>query len=200
MLTLSKNRVKGMNMKQLLKSVTLLITQPAMAWKYVSRLGNRNVMMRNFLFPMILLACISTFLGIMFGSGFSGESFYPAIVRMVVLFFTFFCTYHLSAFLIAKLSLKYMNNDMDRTRTDMLTGYSMVVVLLLDLCLGLFPSFRIVAWIAQFYTVKIVWDGAAVLLRIPEDRRLGYTMFVSLLIIIIPVVLGKGISLLSVNI
>ncbi|MBR7134824.1 MAG: DUF1282 family protein [Bacteroidaceae bacterium] len=189
-----------MKLKQLLRNVILLITQPAMAWKFVSRMGNRAAMTSEFLYPMILLACLSTFLGIMLGSGFSGESIYPAIVRVVVMFFTFFCTYHLSSFLVSRLSLQYVGDEVDRTKTDLLTGYSMVVVLLLDLCLGLFPSFRIIGWIAQFYTVKIVWDGAAVLLRVPEERRLGYTMLVSLMIIFIPVVLGKGISLLSVNI
>ncbi len=189
-----------MKPKQLLNRVVLLITQPAMAWKFVSRMGNRNAMINEFLYPMILLSCVATFLGIMFGSGFSGESLYPAIVRVVVMFFTFFCTYHLSSFLVARLSLQYMDGNVDRTKTDLLTGYSMVVVLLLDLCLGLFPSFRIIGWIVQFYTVKIVWDGAAVLLRVPEERRLGYTMLVSLMIIFIPVIIGKGISSLAVNI
>lgn len=189
-----------MKMKQLLRNVGLLITQPAMTWKFVSRMGNRNAMMREFLYPMIMLACIATFLGKMFDSGFSVESIYPTIMRVVEVFFTLFCTYHLSAFLVAKLSVKYIDNDVNRTKTDVFSGYSMVVVMLLDICLGLFPSSMIIAWIAQFYTVKIVWDGAAVLLRIPEEKRLGYTMLVSLFIIIIPVILGKVFSLLLVNI
>lgn len=186
-------------MKQLLGNVILLVTQPAKAWKFVSRMGNRSAMFREFLYPLIILSCLATFLGMIFGTGLAGESIYPALVRMAVLFLTFFCTYHLSAFLVAHLSTHYMNMDTNRDKTDLLTGYSMVVVLLLDLCLGVFPNFRIIGWIAQFYTVKIVWDGAAVLLRIPEDRRLGYTMIVSLMIIFIPIILGWGMSLLSVN-
>lgn len=186
-------------MKQLLGSVTLLVTQPAKAWKFVSRMGNRNAMFREFLYPLIALSCLATFLGMVFGNGFGGESIYPALVRMAIMFMTFFCTYHLTAFLVARLSTHYMDMEINRDKTDLLTGYSMVVVLLLDLCLGLFPNFRIIAWIAQFYTVKIVWDGAAVLLRIPEERRLGYTMIVSLMIIFIPIIIGKGMSLLSVN-
>ena len=56
-----------MKLKQLLRNVILLITQPAMAWKFVSRMGNRAAMTSEFLYPMILLACLSTFLGIMHG-------------------------------------------------------------------------------------------------------------------------------------
>lgn len=89
------------------------------------------------------------------------------------------------------------DTEYDRKITDCLTGYSMVVVMLLNICLGLFPNFRIIGWIAQFYTVKIVWDGATVLMRIKEDKRLGYTMMVSLLIIFTPVVMDKIMSVLT---
>ena len=63
--------------------------------------------------------------------------------------------------------------------------------------LGLFPDFRILAFIAQFYTLKIVWDGAAVLIKINEERRLIYTMLVALIIIIMPFVVNKIMSALS---
>ena len=71
--------------------------------------------------------------------------------------------------------------------------------MLLEICLGLFPNFRIIGWILQFYTVKIVWDGAAVLMRVPEERRLSYSILVSLLVIFVPVAVGVVMSMLSVN-
>lgn len=185
--------------KELSANVLLLLSQPARAWLLVARSATKSGMFNNFLYPMIALACLSTFLGGVFGNGFGAESFYPATVRMGVQFLTLFFTYHLSAFVVARLSPHYMPDDVDNGKTELLAGYSMVVVLLLEMCLGLFPNFRIIAWIAQFYTVKIVWDGAAVLLRIPEERRLVYTMVVSVIIIIVPIVIGRIISALSVN-
>lgn len=156
-------------------------------------------MLREFLYPLIVLACIANFFGKILGSGSGDESIYPAVVKMAIMFFTFICTYYFVAFSVAKLSPKFVEDESGLKKTDILTGYSMVVVLLLDVCLGIFPNFRIIGWMAQFYTVKIVWDGAAVLMRIPEERRLGYTMIVSVMIIFVPVIFGRVFSLLSVN-
>ena len=74
----------------------------------------------------------------------------------------------------------------------------MVVVLGLDVCLGLFPEARVLAFIAQFYTLKIVWDGAAVLLKIAEERRLAYTMVVAIIVMAMPAAVGKLMGFLSI--
>lgn len=179
--------------------VVLLLTQPAKAWWSISHKGSRGTMLNGYLYPLIMLCCLSSFLGTLFNNELGFDSFYFALVKMGVLFATLFFTYHLSAYFVSKISVVFMKAEYDRLLTDLLSGYSMVVVLLLDMCLGLFPNFRIIGWILQFYTVKIVWDGAAVLMRIPEDRRLAFTMSVSLLVILVPIVLGAFMSKLSAN-
>lgn len=179
--------------------VVQLLTQPARAWWSISHKGSRGTMLNGYLYPLIMLCCLSSFLGTLFNNELGFDSFYFALVKMGVLFATLFFTYHLSAYFVSKISVAFMKAEYDRLLTDLLSGYSMVVVLLLDMCLGLFPNFRIIGWILQFYTVKIVWDGAAVLMRIPEDRRLAFTMSVSLLVILVPIVLGAFMSKLSAN-
>lgn len=188
-----------MDFKKMIDVVVQLLTQPAKAWWSISHKGSRSAMLNGYLYPLIMLCCLSSFLGTLFKNELGFESFYYAMVRMGVLFATLFFTYHLSAYFIARISTAFMKAEYDRKLTDLLTGYSMVVVLLLDMCLELFPNFRIIGWILQFYTVKIVWDGAAVLMRIPEDRRLAYTMAVSLLVIVVPIALGFVMSELSTN-
>lgn len=185
------------DVKKLLKDVLMLFMQPAMAWHVISRKGEKGSMMNTFLYPLMLFSGVAVLLGKIVGSGFEGESFFPAVVKMAVEFLTMFLTYHLAAFIVAKLSLAVAPES--ARHSFLLTGYSMVVVLVLELCLGLFPNFRIIAWIAQFYTVKIVWDGAAVLMRIAEERRLSYTMIVSVVIIILPMIVGRIMSELSVS-
>ncbi len=183
--------------KQLLDTNIQLLTNPARAWLHISRSSGRATMFNTFLYPMIALCCLATFLGTLLGSGLGSESLYPALMHMGVQFFSFFFSYHIIAILVSKITTKMYDTEYDRKITDSLTGYSMVVVMLLNICLGLFPNFRIIGWIAQFYTVKIVWDGATVLMRIKEDKRLGYTMMVSLLIIFTPVVMDKIMSVLT---
>lgn len=185
------------DVKKLVNDVLMLVMQPAKAWLLVSRKNDKSSMLNSFLLPLMLFSGIAVFIGKIFDSGFGGESFLPAAVRMVVVFFTMFLSYYISVLAIHKFSQNYTPETAENS--DLLIGYSMVVVLLLELCLGLFPNFRIIAWIAQFYTVKIVWDGAAVLMRIGEERRLPFTMVVSIMIIVMPMLIGQVMSALSVN-
>lgn len=187
-----------MDFKRLTHLVTMLLTQPAIAWKGILH-SDRTAMLNGFLYPLFMLCCLSSLLGTIFSYGWEAGNFYYVAVRVGVLFVTLFLSYHLLAFLISKLSITYMQVEYSRVVTDMLAGYSMVVVLLLEICLGLFPNFRIIGWILQFYTVKIVWDGAAVVMRVPEARRLSYTIAVSMMVIFVPVVVGALMSMLSAN-
>lgn len=188
-----------MNFKKLLNTNLLLITQPAKSWKTISQTIDREKMFNTYLYPMIAFCCLATFLGTIFGNGVNPESLYPAIVGMGVQFFTLFVSYHLIAFLTAKLTKIYTKAEYDKATTDSLTCYSMSIMFLLSICFGLFPNFRIIFWIMQFYTVKIVWDGAAVLMRIHEDNRLAYTIIISIFIIFIPAIMDRTISVLTEN-
>lgn len=188
-----------MEFKKLANVIMILLTRPAMAWKGVSHSNNRIAMLNGYLYPLIMLCCLSSFIGSIWGYGFEYENIYYILIRTGVLFATLFISYHLLAFLISRFTSFYMKADYARLTTDLLAGYSMVVVLLLEICLGLFPNFRIIGWILQFYTVKIVWDGAAVLMRVPEERRLSYSILVSLMVIFVPVAVGAIMSVLSVN-
>lgn len=186
-------------LKRLLHLNIQLLTQPAKSWLHISRSNERAAMFNGFLYPMIALCCLATFFGGVLGSSSGTESIYPALIHMGVQFFSIFFSYHLIAIAVSGITSRFYNKDFNRNVTDCLTGYSMVVVLLLNICLGLFPNFRIIGWIAQFYTVKIVWDGVAVLMRINEEHRLGYTMLVSILIIFTPGIMDKIMSLLTEN-
>ena len=88
--------------------------------------------------------------------------------------------------------------EYQRETVNLFTGYSMVVVLVLNICLGLFPDLRLLAFIAQFYTLKIVWDGASVLMKINEERRLLYVVIVSVAVMAMPFLIGRLLGFLSV--
>lgn len=189
----------ALDFKKLINTVLELLSQPAKAWRAISHTASKAPMFNEFLYPLIMLCCLSTLISTIVTHDFEAESFYFAMVKMGVQFATLFLAYHLSAFCVSKLSFSYMKTEYARLCTDQLTAYSMVVVLVLEILLALFPNFRIIAWILQFYTVKIVWDGAAVLMRIPEERRLTYTMIVAIIVMFVPCVVGMLMSGLSTN-
>lgn len=186
------------NYKRLFNNVMQLLGHPARTWLHVFHRGSKGVMLGEFLYPLIMLCGTAFFVGRIFSNGIGWESIYSGIINAALRSLSLLFTYYILTYVLSFFTTKYTSNEYPRDLIDVFTGYSMVVILGLDICLGLFPEMRILAFIAQFYTLKIVWDGAAVLLKIDEERRLGYTMVVSVFIIIMPAVIGKIVGMLSI--
>lgn len=186
-----------MDYKKLFATSLELIAHPARAWLHVLHKGTKREMLSEFLYPLAVLCGTALFLGRIFNNGFGWNSLYTSIISAALCFFSLLIAYNISVYAVAFFSRKYTGQETPRDTIEMLTGYSMVVLLCLDICLGLFPDFRILAFIAQFYTLKIVWDGAAVLIKINEERRLIYTMVVAMILLIMPFVVNKIIGMLS---
>lgn len=186
------------NYKRLFNNVMQLLGHPARTWLHVFHRGSKGAMLGEFLYPLIMLCGTAFFVGRIFSNGIGWESIYSGIINAALRSLSLLFTYYILTYVLSFFTAKYTSNEYPRDLIDVFTGYSMVVILGLDICLGLFPEMRILAFIAQFYTLKIVWDGAAVLLKIDEERRLGYTMVVSVFIIIMPAVIGKIVGMLSI--
>ena len=186
-----------MDYKKLFATVLNIIAHPARAWWYVSHKGTKREMLVEFFYPLVVLCGTALFLGRIFSNGLGWDSLYTSTISAALRSFSLLIAYNISVYAIAFFSAKYTGKELSRETAEMFTGYSMVVLLCLDICLGLFPEFRILAFIAQFYTLKIVWDGAAVLIKITEERRLAYAMIVAIILIIMPFVVNKIIGALS---
>ena len=186
-----------MDYKKLFATSLELISHPARAWLHVMHKGTKREMLGEFLYPLVMLCGTALFLGRIFNNGFSWESLYTSTISAALCSFSLLIAYNVSAYAVAFFSAKYTGEEPVKETVDMFTGYSMVVLLCLDICLGLFPEFRILAFIAQFYTLKIVWDGAAVLMKIGEERRLAYTMVVAVILMLMPFVINKIMGSLS---
>lgn len=187
-----------MDYKRVFDTSVLLVTQPARAWRLIHHKGTKNGMLGGFFYPMIILCGTASFFGRFSSNGISFDSFYAALISATVRSLALLFAYYISSYCISFFSKKYMQTKYERDFTDIFTGYSTVVVVVLGICLGFFPEFWIMAFIAQFYTLKIVWDGAAVFMKVPEERRFAYTMIVSLIIMFMPVITDRIMSFLSV--
>ena len=51
------------------------------------------------------------------------------------------------------------------------------------LCEGILPEFQIIALVAQFYTLYVVWEGSRVLLEVEDSRRLSFTLLSFVLLV-----------------
>lgn len=187
-----------MDYKKLFSTVVQFLAHPAKAWMRMSHRGSKNAMLGEFFYPFIMLCGAALFLGRVFSNGFGWDSIYTGMISAALRSLSLLFAYYLSVYGVSFFTTKYTSYEYPHDLLALFTGYSMVVVLGLDVCLGLFPEARVLAFIAQFYTLKIVWDGAAVLLKIAEERRLAYTMVVAIIVMAMPAAVGKLMGFLSI--
>ena len=86
----------------------------------------------------------------------------------------------------------------DIYRAQQFAGYSLVVVLLLKIILGILPDFWIIALPLQFYTLYVVWEGCMPVMQVREQYRLRFTIGASLALILCPWLIERAFTWLTV--
>lgn len=180
-----------MNYKDLFNKTIALLSTPAKAWEEIKEEDGQQLQ-SQFVYPMIALCGAAMFIGMLFGNGVDDFNFQLVMTKCCSIFISLFGGFFLSSYLVNYFGERLVGKPHDdRINCQKLVGYSMVVIFVLDILFGLFPSFFILRWILQFYLVFIVWEGAKVLMNIQEDKLLSYTIITSVIILASPIVIEK---------
>ena len=165
----------------------LLISSPVKAWEEIRLEEDRRKVFTVFVYPMIGFCGLSIFIGSLVTNGWGGpQSFQIAMTQCCAVAVALFGGYFLAAYAINELGVKMFGMPNDIPLTQQFAGYAMVVCFLINMVTGLMPDFRIIGWLLQFYTVYVVWEGAAVLMEVEEKKRLRFTLLSAALLIVCP--------------
>lgn len=179
-----------MNYKELFNRALLLISSPAKAWEEIILEEDRQKVFMGFVYPMIGLVSLAVFLGALFTHGWGGpKSFQIAMTDCCSIAIALFGGFYFAAYILNKLVIRFFNKSDDLLSSQRLIGYSLVVVFLLQIVNGVLPSFNIVSWFLQFYTVYIVWEASSVFFKIIDKDRLKFTLLASFLLLACPLII-----------
>ena len=179
-----------MDYKELIHITLRLISSPAQAWEEIRLEEDRRKVFTAFVYPMIGLCGLSVFIGSLLTRGWGGpQSFQYAMTRCCAVAVALFGGYFLAAYLINVMGVRWMRMPDQLPLVQQFAGYALVVVFLLRIVLGILPDFQIIAILLQFYTVYIVWEGSARLLRVADANRLRFTLMTSVVLIVCPMVI-----------
>lgn len=176
----------------------MLISSPAKAWEEINVDKEEQNVAVTFVYPMIGLCGLVVFLGTIINLGFSAQCYQTAMMECAKVFITLFGGFFLAAYLVNLYGQRILKREKSEAALcQTLVGYSMVVIFLLDIILGLLPDFFILKLILQFYTVYIVWEGASRIMKIHEKNMLSYTLVVSVIVLVSPAIISVVFNLLS---
>lgn len=176
--------------KELFKWVVAIITQPAKAWKELSKKEEKgDEFLTHFVYPLIGLITVAAFIGILFTrKEFSTELALKSSIKALV---SYFGGFFLAAYLLNELWATLFKREKDLKLCQRFVGYSSVLMYALNIVLLLLPvSDFFFLRIFILYTVYIVWEGAGPYMKVPTNERMKFMVVASSLIVLLPEVIG----------
>ena len=173
------------------------MSSPAKAWNEIAERKEGRLVMPNFVYPMIGLCGLSEFGGAFIGREFSPDVFQIALTQCCALAVALFGGFFLAAYLVDKIGRRWFDRADSYDRILEFVGYSMVVTFVLDIVSGLF-SIMLLHWILQIYTIVVVFEGARQMLKVAEDKLPGYTVVMTLIVLVCPAIFEFVFTKLSI--
>lgn len=177
----------------LLDHLLLMIFAPLKGWKRIVRERMPEAVVRsNFVFPLMGVASMASFLGLVFSEGVPN-----ALKAALITFIAFFGAYFMASYLINEI-VGYFGEEKNLSKIQVFVGFSSSILYLLNIIMGLrfLPEFFFLQ-IFALYTIYIVWESVGVYFkRITDEARAKFTLVSSCLILISPFLIKKVLGLL----
>ena len=186
-----------LNYKELFRRVIVFLSAPGKAWDSVSRQEEGRTVVSSFVYPMIAFCSLARFIGAFIGKDIVSDVLQMALTRCCAIAVALFGGFFLAVYLLDKISQHWLKRKENIAKIQMLIGYSMTVIFVLNIISGLF-SLEILHWILQIYTIVIVFEGARRLMDIPESKLTAYTLAVTIIVLFCPAVIELIFNKLSV--
>lgn len=167
--------------KGIFSSIFHFIFSPKKAWT-LKRDEDHPVFLNQFLYPVFGLIALATFVG---GMRFLEKSDIQwALKQTIAVVTALFSGFYATSYLLNELFPKFgITKNLETAQRFI--GYSSVVPYLLFFVTPLLPQFSII-WLAAIYIVVVVYIGTDVYLGVSGNKRIGFTVIASLLIVLVP--------------
>lgn len=181
-----------MNYKWLYKRFTGILTNPSKAWKEISAEPDEIDVQSMYVYPLIGICGLVAFVAAFFAN--LGEDisqydiFRRAIVNACLTVIPLFIVYIASIYVMNNMLVSFFRIKSDMNVCRRMVGYSMTVMFLAYILLSFPVDFKILLWLAQVYTLFVVWEGGGRLFSMDDNKRLVFALFLFLML-----VLGGGI-------
>lgn len=181
-----------MNYRWIYKRILSLLVTPSRAWKDIVDEGSGTDVQTMYVFPLLGLCSLVSFLAsFLFNLGSDlaqYEIFRQAIINACLTVIPLFAVYMISIYVIKRMLRSLFGITAGQTEVRNIVGYSMTVMFLSYTLISFPLDFKILVWLAQVYTLYIIWEGSGRLFSMDDNKHLIFASFLFSLL-----VLGGGI-------
>lgn len=186
-----------MDYKVVLLRLKNMVLSPAKEWEEIkSGVTNNTDSINFFAIPIIGLLALASFLGVLLNN--QGINFQYALVEAIVTFTSAYFSIYVAAFAIGELS-STLGIAKDRQQIMKFLPYAYSAYYIIVLVTELIPELFFIK-ILVLYSFYLVWEQSSVIYAIAENDRVKFTVIYTLILLIIPGVLGWFMKFLVQNI
>jgi hypothetical protein len=174
--------------KQLFVLLYKLIAESSPTWKKLSEEPEENNenFYKSYLFPVIGIIALLSFVGVMLSvKSFSVQLALKIVIKQLIIYFG---SFYLISFVLSEYLFPRFDLEKDKLLSEKFTGYSSSLIYAVVMVKAVFPSFFFLE-IIVFYTIYIIWTGAVQFLEIDENRLIKFTIFASVIIMAVPILI-----------
>lgn len=181
-----------MNYKWLYKRFFSMLVNPAKTWAQISDEGKEVDVLISYVYPCIgmsgLISFISSFITTI-GSGLTPyEIFREALINSCVTCIPLFAVFFICIYVMNKIAEPLFGLKCVMLSLYKIVGYSMTVLFLSYAILSFPFDFMILIWLAQVYTLFLIWEGCGRLFELDDNKKLIFTV-----VLFLTMVIGAGI-------
>jgi hypothetical protein len=173
-----------MNFRNFIKRTINIIFNPVNEWIVIAdEPYSHAALVRTFALPFIILCSVSKFAGLLFISG--QFEFQNALLLSLIQFVIIYTGIYLTSKIVYKLAPSF-HSEKNQDQAFKLIIYSCVPFFISTFIVNLLPSLFFFQ-LFYLYTIYLLYNGITVLLKTPDDQKIGY--------VVISLIILAGISL-----
>ena len=175
-----------MDFKKIWQRVKLIITSPATEWdKIVTESSDQREIIINYAVPLVALGAITTFIG---KAAMPQFSVYEGFMLAITYFLSMIAGLYISAVVVSELAPGF-DIKKDFNLTLKLIVYSSTAALGSAVIASLHPGLSFIG-LFGLYSLYLCWIGLPKILEVSEDKKVGFVLIASLVILAITFVIN----------
>ena len=177
--------------KDILIRIYQLITRPSVTWQKMAEQGEaaHALFFNRFLYPVMGMAALSCFCHLI-GNEFNSNNLEYVLRLAIVEFVKFFIGFYFLAFILKEIQ-PYFSLKKEKEVIERFVGSLLSLYMTVDIVVNILPkgfSFLEYAILAIFY---VIWTGAKFFLHVDDSRRKIFTLIVTILVLVVPIVVER---------
>jgi len=175
-----------MDFKKIWQRIKLIITSPSTEWdKIATESNDQNEIIINYAVLLVALGAITTFIG---KASLAEYSVYEGFMLAITYFLSMIIGLYVSAVVVSELAPGF-GSEKDFPTTLKLIVYSATAALVSAVIASLHPGLSFIG-LFGLYSVYLFWIGLPKLITMAEEKRIGFVLIASLVILAITFVIN----------